>query len=741
MMSDFSGVSNVSLGESAYEVAQGKLGLETGRSVSYSDRLVGGEFSAYRQNSASKDWEWGFSGRNKNGKQYHATGTVKFSGVFGAEQLREGSLVKKQILEAKRQSEGGVGAVPGFEIRYSDQEVFKAGTQPSLSHRVGVWLENQGAQAVQHRLGGKTLTISNDEQGGRLWAAAEASGQLGLKGGPLALPAGASARFKGGYDKQKKALEGSAMAERGLAALGVVSEILNALAMTPKRSANRTAIRPPRVVGRTGVGTNAPPTRVVKGVVPQMPGGQMITPHEQIVLRTPAKMLGQKKVKKSVPVLGAQQVITARLQEQLSRLGIKCDDPQQVKLGREIYVIGTEKQTKKTFQVKVNADGSLNRQSATTAGSRQISSVPPDDFGTLGSQLASSGVKTNKVSLRIVKGNLYAHGVDNLGRTFQIRVKTNGSLSTSQLNEFKRQSGKLPTSNDELSVALRNAGNVKKTNVSVAAGVDFVNPGEFKLKSLSDLAKKHGVPEGEIRILGQMRHGQSTANVAGADGVRRYGGNQLGTYDSTGKFVVSNQQIDLTATGRGQASEAAPLIRQLHEQYGIHTAIISPAPRSQQTHEPWAVGLKIDKVFSDPRSIEKGFGTYVGTPHQKSPDGGPAQLPTPSRARPGQATDRGFDTWATFAHRTNQSFKDTYLPALASGADGKVMTMATTHQYTVAYMLNHIASSAGIKINPIEIGKGIPNAQPVVSVFRVYKDGNGIEQYRLLELGYFKGNR
>jgi hypothetical protein len=379
MMSDFSGVSNVSLGESAYEVAQGKLGLETGRSVSYSDRLVGGEFSAYRQNSASKDWEWGFSGRNKNGKQYHATGTVKFSGVFGAEQLREGSLVKKQILEAKRQSEGGVGAVPGFEIRYSDQEVFKAGTQPSLSHRVGVWLENQGAQAVQHRLGGKTLTISNDEQGGRLWAAAEASGQLGLKGGPLALPAGASARFKGGYDKQKKALEGSAMAERGLAALGVVSEILNALAMTPKRSANRTAIRPPRVVGRTGVGTNAPPTRVVKGVVPQMPGGQMITPHEQIVLRTPAKMLGQKKVKKSVPVLGAQQVITARLQEQLSRLGIKCDDPQQVKLGREIYVIGTEKQTKKTFQVKVNADGSLNRQSATTAGSRQISLDPPDE--------------------------------------------------------------------------------------------------------------------------------------------------------------------------------------------------------------------------------------------------------------------------------------------------------------------------------------------------------------------------
>lgn len=316
-------------------------------------------------------------------------------------------------------------------------------------------------------------------------------------------------------------------------------------------------------------------------------------------------------------------------------------------------------------------------------------------------------------------------------------------------------------------------GNPITGTISVRPGIDLANLGEFKTVSLAQIAKRTGVPEGELRVLVLVRHGESLANQG-----KTFAGNNPGVVTATGGFVrpepgvftaMPNGEvlppggnISLSDLGKQQATAANVLIRNLRDIYPIKTALTSPVFRAQQTSELMTAGQPpFETSQTVPGLGERGMGRnvgnsktvnraditrsadinlnaggrQVGTVGGKKVDGDTAVPPNSeggvNMARP-ISDQTGYEDVQIFDGRISSANNSTVLPALVEGG-----VIETSHQYTIASTLKRIDP----QINTMSLGHGIPNGQPLVVIMRVQQQANGQEpKLTVVDAGYYKGN-
>ena len=309
-----------------------------------------------------------------------------------------------------------------------------------------------------------------------------------------------------------------------------------------------------------------------------------------------------------------------------------------------------------------------------------------------------------------------------------------------------------------------------KGKIAVRKGVNLAQLGDFKLQTLPALAKKYGVPEGELRVMVFVRHGESMANktetfAGNVPGIRTPNGwvrpqNDAFTSLPNGEVMAPGGQIPLSNLGQQQARDAAPLVQQLRQTYNIGSLSLSPVLRAQQTASLILEGQpRFQKASTVLAAAERGMGSYVG--EQKNVHSGATLnnanirldgrgggyvggaktrgdtpvVPTAEggRARPNRPVEdqTGFETVGTFEGRIAWAANSTILPNVVKSGDLQV-----THQYSIAAQLHRIDP----RIDTMKMGHGIPNGQPLVLIMRVQQRGNAEPKLTVLEAGYYRGD-
>lgn len=309
-----------------------------------------------------------------------------------------------------------------------------------------------------------------------------------------------------------------------------------------------------------------------------------------------------------------------------------------------------------------------------------------------------------------------------------------------------------------------------KGKIAVREGINLGNLGEFKLQTLPSLARKHGIPEGELRVMVFVRHGESMANktdtfAGNVPGIRTPNGwvrtqNDAFTSLPNGEVMAPGGQIPLSKLGQQQARDAAPLINQLRQTYDIRNATVSPVLRAQQTYQLATGGqprFANEKTTLD--LAERGMGAYIGTDKKvhsgntlsnanvrldgrgggyvggRKTAGDTAVTPNAeggrSRANRPVEDRTGFEDWTTFNGRIRSAANNTVLPDVINGG-----SLQVTHQYSIASQLKRIDP----RIDTAKLGHGIPNGQPLVVIMRVQSRGTGEPKLTVVDAGYYRGN-
>ena len=308
--------------------------------------------------------------------------------------------------------------------------------------------------------------------------------------------------------------------------------------------------------------------------------------------------------------------------------------------------------------------------------------------------------------------------------------------------------------------------------ISVRPGINLAKLGEFKTSSLADIAKRTGVPEGELRVLVLVRHGESLANKGNT-----FAGNNPGVVTQRGGFARPDSgtftampngevlppggNISLSNLGKQQATDANVLVGNLRALYPIKTAMVSPVHRAQQTFDLMTKGQSPFEVTQTvPRIAERGMGRnvgnskttnqtdftrstaikldggrQVGTVGGKKVAGDTAVTPNSeggvNMARP-ISDQTGYEDPQTFNGRISLANNETVLPALIKGG-----VIETSHQYTIAATLKRIDP----RIDTMKLGHGIPNGQPLVVFIREQPQADGKPpKLTVVEAGYYRGN-
>lgn len=309
-----------------------------------------------------------------------------------------------------------------------------------------------------------------------------------------------------------------------------------------------------------------------------------------------------------------------------------------------------------------------------------------------------------------------------------------------------------------------------KGKIAVRPGINLGKLEDFKLQTLPAIAQKHAVPEGELRVMVFVRHGESMANktetfAGNVPGIRTPTGwvrSQSDAFTSlpNGEVMAPGGQIPLSQLGQQQARDAAPLIQQLRQTYDIKNSSVSPVLRAQETYRLATEG---QPRFANSKTVfdlaERGMGAYIGS--QKNVHGGntlnnadirldgrgggfvggvKARGDTPvvptadgGRARANRPVEdrTGFEDWSTFNGRIGSAFNRTVLPDVVNGS-----SLQVTHQYSIASQLKRIDP----RIDTATLGHGIPNGQPLVVIVRVQQRGTAEPKLTVLEAGYYRGN-
>jgi hypothetical protein len=316
---------------------------------------------------------WGYYTCDKQGNAVEIHNTLS---PAAASSVKGQAVIDKLLSSGRLPSNAAVGRsatksnqesanVPKGKLAFEyspGHEVLPAGHKQLSQGEIGRYLTQRGIPTQTTNEGKLRVLLPNDALGG----AALAAVAFDLDKRLPAMPEGASAKFKAGYERAAVRLTRAKRGESVATGMATVGDILNVLVATQKPVRPPSASAPPTT-------TNPRTERLIKPAKPAPPGKSRGGKKEPSTNGTSAQTGATESTRTTQ---GKTVSVSEKLRAELKAFGIDCKAPVEKTIAGKTYVMGIDSRGK-SFQIQRSSTGKLSYRDTASAGSRTVSEEPP----------------------------------------------------------------------------------------------------------------------------------------------------------------------------------------------------------------------------------------------------------------------------------------------------------------------------------------------------------------------------